>query len=366
MALTKQEKEQALALYRKGLTHAKIGRELNKSREEVRAYIRHTPDYRLRKKKERNEPPELQDLIKRPCDRDNLMVMLDVTPNVLDAMIADLKNEGYHILEHNGKVELAKVIAQAEPQEIDVKWEGNRQIRFGVVSDNHINSKYTQITLLHEAYDRFQQEGIKHVYNAGDIDEGEQMRKGHQYECYSQGADDHVDEIVRVYPFKKGITTHFITGNHDASFIKLSGIDIGRQIANQRPDMNYLGKDDVIVNLTPNCKLEVMHPSGGTAYAWSFRPQKIAESIEGGTKPNVLLIGHYHKAEYLFYRNIHILQCGTTQAQTPWMRSKALFASLGYWIVELDITDEGQIDACRSTFFPNYRPIVDDYLNWRE
>ena len=374
MALSFREKEEALRLWLTGLTHAQIGEIIGKTRHEVRNYIKLTPEYKKIKRPgavrleqvQTQTPPSLVELLKKPREREELLQACQVSERVLDAMLEDLKDKGYLIEVNGNLIGLAKITPQAEPQEIDVKWKGNRQIRFGVVSDNHINSKYTQITLLHEAYDRFQREGVKHVYNAGDLDEGEQMRKGHQYECYHQGADDHVDEIVRVYPVREKITTHFITGNHDASFIKLSGIDIGKQIANQRPDMNYLGQDDVIVNLTPHCRLEVMHPGGGSAYAWSYRPQKIVESLEGGTKPNVLLIGHYHKAEYLFYRNVHILQAGTTQAQTPWMRSKALHASMGCWIVELDVTDEGQVDACRSTFFPCYQPIVDDYKNWKE
>lgn len=374
MALTFREKEEALRLWLSGLTHAQVGEVIGKTRQEVRSYIARTPEYKKSKRTgavrleqiQTQTPPSLVELLKKPREREELLQACQVSERVLDAMLEDLVEKGYLIDDDGSVLVLAKTARQDEPQEINVNWKGNRQIRFGVVSDNHINSKYTQITLLHDAYDRFEREGIKHVYNVGDIDEGEQMRKGHQYECYSQGADDHVDEIVRVYPKRTNITTHFITGNHDASFIKLSGIDIGKQIANQRPDMNYLGQDDVIVNLTPGCRLEVMHPGGGSAYAWSYRPQKIVESLEGGTKPNVLLIGHYHKAEYLFYRNVHILQAGTTQAQTPWMRSKALHASMGCWIVELDVTDEGQVDACRSTFFPCYQPIVDDYKNWKE
>lgn len=372
MALTDREKERTLEMYQAGRSYNEMAAELGRTYEEIRGYIRRSPYYRPKEDQRQNNPPpakpdaDILNLIKRPTDREVIMDTLGITGRVLDAMLADLTEDGYLIELNGSQVCLAKMSYNDQPAEIDVNWKGNRQIRFGVVSDNHINSKYTQITLLHDAYDRFEREGIKHVYNVGDIDEGEQMRKGHQYECYSQGADDHVDEIVRVYPKRTNITTHFITGNHDASFIKLSGIDIGKQIANQRPDMNYLGQDDVIVNLTPGCRLEVMHPGGGSAYAWSYRPQKIVESLEGGTKPNVLLIGHYHKAEYLFYRNVHIIQAGTTQAQTPWMRSKALHASLGYWIIELDVTDEGQVDACRSTFFPCYQPIEEDYKNWRE
>ena len=88
------------------------------------------------------------------------------------------------------------------------------------MGDTQINSNYTQITHLHNLYDLYEREGITEVYHVGDIDEGEEMRKGHKYECYKQGADAHVEEIVKVYPKRNGITTHFITGNHDASMIK--------------------------------------------------------------------------------------------------------------------------------------------------
>ena len=126
-------------------------------------------------------------------------------------------------------------------------WEGERVIRFGLMGDTQINSKYTQLTHLHHFYDVCASKGIDTVFHTGDIDEGEQMRPGHQYECYEQGADDHIAEIVRVYPRRDGIKTYFITGNHDASLYKRAGMDLGKAIADKRPDMIYLGRDCAVV-----------------------------------------------------------------------------------------------------------------------
>ena len=158
------------------------------------------------------------------------------------------------------------VIQNLEPVVTREKWNGCRTIRFGLMGDTQINSKYTQITHLHTLYDIYAREGIKTVYHTGDMDEGEQMRQGHQYECYTQGADDHTDEIIKVYPKRTGITTHFITGNHDASMIKHCGYDIGRGIAEKRGDMKYLGRDCAIVEITPNCTLELRHPWDGSCF----------------------------------------------------------------------------------------------------
>lgn len=256
------------------------------------------------------------------------------------------------------------VVENQEPTITEVKWKGNQIVRFGLVGDTHLNSKYTQLTHLHNIYDRFAQEGIKHVYHTGDIDEGEQMRPGHQYECYTQGADDHVAEIVANYPKREGITTHFITGNHDASTIKRCGYNFGPVLAEKRSDLQYLGADCAIVKLTPNCSIELRHPWNGSSYAISYQPQKMMDAMSGGEKPNILAIGHYHKAEYIFYRNIHCFQTGTLCAQTPFMRGKGLAAHMGGWIVEIEVDEQGSIKRIMPQFIPFYVAIKDDYMSF--
>lgn len=362
MALTTEEKQEALKLYKEGLTHAEIGERINKDRHEVRGYIRHTDEYRRRKNND--EQPELVDFLRRPRKREELILTYDVTNRMLDALLGDLEEDGYLLDQFGDTVCLSK-IPHGEKQTLDVDWKGNKIIRFGVLSDTHIGSRWTQITHLHEAYRKFEEEGIKHVYHAGDITEGWKMRQGHEHECYIHGADDYVEEVIDVYPNVPGIKTYFITGNHDLSFVKLAGIDIGVQIAKDRPDMIYLGQEAATVNLTPGCTVELMHPRGGSSYAISYKAQKISESLEGGTKPSILLVGHFHKVEYLFYRNIHIIQAGCIQAQTPFMRGRHLASMVGYWIVELHMGEDGQINRMRPEFFPIYESIEDDYKNWR-
>ena len=80
--------------------------------------------------------------------------------------------------------------------------------------------------------------------------------------------------------------------------------------------MKYLGMSVATINLTPNCILELRHPIDGTAYANSYKPQKMIDAMQGGEKPNILAIGHYHKMEYMLYRNIHAFQTGCFQAQS--------------------------------------------------
>ena len=330
--------------------------------------IRDAVRYRTRNKKKPQEPISIHETLKKLLQKEQQLKQLTeatrCTERMVLAAIEDLKEQGIQIIETGGKYKICKDIIPQE-NHFDVDWRGDKIIRFGLMGDTQFNSKYCQITHLHDYYDICEKEGIKTVYHTGDIDEGEEMRMGHKYECYNQGADDHVEEIVKNYPKRDGIVTEFITGNHDHSFIKRAGLDIGRSIAAKRPDMKYLGMSAAVINLTPNCTLELRHPTDGTAYAISYKTQKMIDAMQGGDKPNILAIGHYHKAEYLFYRNVHTYQTGCFQAQTNWMKGKQIAAMVGGWIVEIHVDDDGTITRCKGEFIPYYRMIKDDWKNWR-
>ena len=72
----------------------------------------------------------------------------------------------------------------------------------------------------------------------------------------------------------------------------------------------------------------------------SYRMQKIIESLEGGTKPDLLAAGHFHKMDLLpSYRNVLGIQTGTMQDQTPFMVRKGLAANVGGWIIRIEPGD---------------------------
>lgn len=252
-----------------------------------------------------------------------------------------------------------------KPNQHKETWDGNQIIKFGLIGDTHINSKYAQITWLHKYYDEVESQEVPVVYHAGDIGEGEHMRTGHEYEIYTHGFDEQSEEIAKVYPRRNGVVTEFITGNHDASVYKISGCDIGKKIARERDDMVYLGRDCATVKITPNCTLELRHPWDGTAYALSYKPQKIMEAMEADSKPNILGIGHYHKSEYLFYRNINCFQTGCFQGQTPFTRGKGISVHLGGWIITVEVNGKGHIQKITPEFIPFYYSKPDDYKNWK-
>jgi len=245
-------------------------------------------------------------------------------------------------LEKRLAAERAKVEALADVQnKITIVRQRDSIIRFAVTGDRHTGSLYHHSDALNAFYDFLKEEGIDCVYDAGDILDGHGVYRGQEFELRDLGFEAQLDRLSRSAP--RGIRTRFITGNHDASFKHACGVPVGRMIQQAVPEYEFLGEDQAQVRFdTPRGEfvLGLLHPGGGSAYAVSYRPQKIIESLEGGSKPNMLAIGHYHKAEMIpSYRNVCGLQTGTFQRQTPFMARGGLAAHVGGWIIEVAVGD---------------------------
>jgi len=252
----------------------------------------------------------------------------------------------------------AQILELLEKKTIPIHRYHGDIVRFGVVSDTHFGSLYEHEDVLHLAYKIFKEEGIDNVYHPGDMCDGEKMYRGQEYEIYAHGADNQVGACCDRYPKFKGIQTYFILGSHDLSFYKQSGVNIGPKITEKRPDLIYIGQEEadvVIRTKRGEIVLRMVHPGSGTAYALSYAPQKYIESLAGGQKPNVLLIGHYHNAEYLpCYRNIFACQVGSIQGQTPYMKRMKLAAHVGFWIFELRVGQDNSVMRFKAEFFAHY------------
>lgn len=298
---------------------------------------------------------------KRLVSKNDLCNRFKISEQQLQNILSEISNNGYVLMDYGDSVRIATDYI-AKENEIVNSWNGEKIIRFGVVSDTHIGSKYMQLSVLNKLYEIFNREGLDTVYHAGDVTEGYNMRKGQEYEVFLHGADAQCDYTVEHYPrLKNGGKTKFIIGNHDLSHTKAGGIDVGRRIARDRPDMEYLGALNAKVYLTPNCIMELNHPLDGASYALSYSIQKMIDSYSGGSKPNILLNGHHHKMFYLFYRNVHGVECGTTEAQSSWMKGKRIQAHIGGLIVTVHVHDDGTINRFIPEFIPFYDELKNDY-----
>lgn len=282
-------------------------------------------------------------------------------PIVASDIIDDLKEEGYCINYADGIYKLSTNIEKKQNHVVK-DWNGRKHIRIGVVSDTHIGNRNCQMSFLNHAYDIFEEFGITQVLHCGDISDGWYPNRSDQiYELFAHGADQQVDYIVENYPKREGITTDFIIGNHDWTFVRNTGYNIGPAIAMRRPDMNYLGVNNARVWITPNCDIEMNHPGDGSAYAMSYSIQKYIDSMSGGDKPKILLNGHHHKYLAMFYRNVHAIEVPCTEAQTMFMKGKRLAAHMGAIILDIYVDDEGTIDRLAVELIPLYKSLDNDY-----
>jgi hypothetical protein len=220
-------------------------------------------------------------------------------------------------------------------------------VTFGALGDTHLCSRYERLDILDALYDAYAGAGITDVYHTGNYIDGE--ARFNFSDIHTHGLDNQLVYFAEKYPKRAGISTHFIAGDdHEGWYQQRNDINIGEHsedIArrNGRTDLHYLGYMESDVSLLGGLvKLRLIHAGGGSGAAISLTSQRIVDSYHEREKPHILLVGHYHKSEYLpDYKGVHIVQTGAVQEQTPFMRKKRLAAHLGGWIVKVTVSPDG-------------------------
>lgn len=228
-----------------------------------------------------------------------------------------------------------------------------KRIKLGIISDTHIGSKFFNYKAFEESVQTFNRERVEAIYHAGDVIEGMSNRDGHVYELERHGTSAQIDLAVDLLKqYKQPL--FFTTGNHDEwSKVKANqGVLVGPEIEKRLKNAKFLGEYTANIKLHPHVNLRLTH-EGATAYAISYSMQKRVNALEGGTKPQIIVNGHLHKAMYMFYRNIHCFEGGTFQNQTPFMAMKGTPAHVGYFVFDIAM-DNGGIKEMNQKFFPFY------------
>lgn len=263
--------------------------------------------------------------------------------NVLDAILA-MKDRGLNVHQFGEKWSLEKYAPIVE-RTFTYTSRPDNTFHFGVASDQHLCSRYAREDVLNDLYDSFQKAGVDRVFNAGNWIDGEDDKN--RFDLSVHGLEPQVKYLCEHYPKRDGLATYAVWGeDHEGWFARREAIDVGRFTETQmrqagRTDWIDLGfvearVDLVNANTGARSELVVMHPGGGSSYAYSYRPQKIVESLSGGEKPAVLIIGHYHKLSCNIIRNVWTIQAGCTEDQTVFMRKKGLEAHVGGHLITLE------------------------------
>lgn len=331
----------------------------------------------------------------------------DATPDDLEAALAALRTEGYDVSVDEGQVKRLVVAPTGQVATHTWRMKEGGWLRFGVLGDTQLGNRKARLDVLATAYEHYAKEGIDTVYHTGNLVDGFALRIN-AFELLEEAGislESQAAYAAKVYPRVPGITTHFITGEcHEGWWQKGIGINVGRVIEDRfrlplscrdmefseerdnygafkilgaacratikngtcskhgRTDLLYLGYEEADIELRTAKMSEkargpivrLLHPGGGTAYALSYTTQKLAESLQGGEKPSVQFVGHYHKFDYNYHREIHNCQTACLEDQTTFMRKLKLAAHVGYLIVEIFIGQDGIIERFRVEFKPFY------------
>jgi len=273
------------------------------------------------------------------------------------------------LIEQNTLVELVDdhlslsntIPPSSEPFVIDFRKHVEKVTPIGMIADTHLGSKYERLDALEAIYDRFVEAGVKQVYLAGNMIDGES--KFNKYDIHQHGFEDQLAYFVKKFPHRDGITTYVLTGDdHEGWYIQRENINVGKTLEDRaheagRKDIVYLGhveQDVQFVQKNGSSTLRVIHAGGGSAYALSYTSQKYVEMLAGGEKPQIVLVGHFHKFDWCYPRNVHVIQPGSFKDQDTWMRKKRIQSVVGGCICWIRQNDMGLFTSVKVEFFPYY------------
>jgi biotin operon repressor len=140
--------------------------------------------------------------------------------HTIEKVIKELEAEGINIYRHQNEIEISNQINKSDASVISNHHLVGERVKFGFVTDNHLCSKYERLDVLNALYKRFEKEGIKTVYNAGNVIDGE--ARFNKFDIHTYGMENQCNYFARVYPQIKGIDTYFITGDRRLSPLNLA------------------------------------------------------------------------------------------------------------------------------------------------
>lgn len=226
--------------------------------------------------------------------------------------------------------------------------------RVGLWSSAVAGSKFSQFTLLHTLYAKFEAMGVDFIVGS-DLTAG-LMAKRRRGEVFIDDSEEQKDYVLRHFPRTNRIKTYIISGKRDLSFKSREdpAYNIVRDICSARDDLIYRG-DLSSTFFIKNARIVVTNPGEDFApYAKSLPLQRIMENMYGenndGTgnedKEILALFGSHmydDQPEYMIARGFLV---PTLQAMTPHQRARRRrgFAPiLGGVVLHLHFDDKWQL-----------------------
>lgn len=266
-----------------------------------------------------------------------LAKLLDVAENDILAEATRLRLNGYpgvSVWTEDGKTFLQNITKQqgnGSRFSLDLP---KQEIKIAIISDTHLGSNSEAIDELHSFYKYAYEQGVEVFLHVGDISDGYYTNRPTSiFEQHAVGFQNQLDYIANNYPAIEGVTTYFITGNHDWTHTRNGAANIGEVLNNYRTDLHYLGHNFGQFEINDTV-ISLIHPTDGTSRVWSHKLQEIIDRNEA-RRGNIMLVGHYHKQLYMKYKGVHGFLVPSFQHQTGFMQDNNLTSEVGGIILTL-------------------------------
>lgn len=226
----------------------------------------------------------------------------------------------------------------------------------GLISDTHLCSTADRLDLCEKAYDDFKKAGVQVVLHTGDISDGWKVYRGQVQYVKTAGDMRQAIYVIQNYPKRDGITTYFISGNHDLdSFhetgtdrcsLIVNGFDFEKKHYDGRKDLVYLGQFSAVLIFPQEVRVVLLHPRGGNTYAYSYNQQKRSQSYSPDTRPDLEISGHFHFYNHCFDLGSHLIAMPGLQDETEFFVRLGLKRQLGYVLLYYKI-EKGRFSYLR-------------------
>lgn len=255
----------------------------------------------------------LVQLARKPISLTDLCDRLDMSPAKVLALATKMR---VRLQAGNDHVQLSAREQIRTVQDSRILPDKGTTQRVGVISDLHLGSKYCLRAQLRDCVEHMYRTGIREILVPGDLLDG-CYRHG-VFELSHTGLADQTRDLFETLPRLKGLSYHCITGNHDHTFVELTGVDVGEYIQGYfrkhgRTDIHFYGDCGAFLRIR-GAIVHMWHPLGGASYAKSYKLQKQVEKYGAGEKPDILLAGHLHQFAVVEDRSVFAVLCPTFQA----------------------------------------------------
>lgn len=308
---------------------------------------------------------KLLELLKRESSLEKVCEMLELNEYEALALVKYIQDSGINIVVNARDDDIYMInrgdfeLEDNKPYEFHT--DKNNEFKFVAIADTRFGSKYQQLSILNDIYEKADELGYKNVFLCGNISNGlYDISNMYSETSFLDDTQRQIDYILENYPKIDGMKTYLVNGKTDSKHLKKNITSIGKKLAEGRDDFVYLGNLSANVKID-NVAMQILAGNLGKTYTVSYRPQQQIDSYRSEDKPDILLVGGYLQMEKFTYRGVTEISVPSVCATTPKMNDRRYSNTVGAWYVTVNTDLKGNLLSVNAMSSPYYLTKKDDY-----